>query len=264
MTICRCSRPYRLPWTVKTSTTSSWSNGALTTCVRAHPWFDHVPRIPWIFSEAFDDLVARSFGIRFDTQAASAMPNDPLPFLHHPIPRRPTAATAAFSIHGRAATPPGRPNRPHPYLNVAEPDVLPLACDQDIIMDDVLFPGLVGSTLQPPWDAGPPSIVPHTYYDSQQHHDGLHAPSPGGEEQPAASSSTTLPRNHEPAIAQAVVQRPTKGRRARPSHGRRYSCDACGASLTRNWLLTRHREKNCPVLREQRGRKAPGDFDYPD
>jgi hypothetical protein len=220
--------------------------------------------MPWISSEAFDDLVARSFGILSDTQAALAMPDNSLPVLHHPIPRRPTAATGVLSIYDRAATPPGRPNRPHPYLDVSEAELLPLACDQNIIMDDVPLLGSVGSTLQPPWDAGPPSIVPHTHYDSQQHYDGLHDPSLGGEDQPTTSSSTTFPHNHEPAIAQAVIQRPTKGRRTRPSHGRRYSCDACAASLTRNWLLTRHREKNCPVLREQRGRKAPDDFNYTD
>jgi hypothetical protein len=218
------------------------------------------------------------------------MPNNPPSFLHHPIPRRPTANTGTFSIHGRVVTSPGRPDRPHPYLVDTEPGLLPRINDQDSVMDDAPFLSPNGSVLQTPWDAGPSSIVPHTYYDWQephhqdrlytapftswdvgssstvphQHQDRLHTAPIDDASQPAASSSTLASQDEvAPPASQAGVQRPTKNSRARSTDGR-FPCDVCGISLTRNSTLQRHRNMYCPGPGGRRGRKpskAPRKFD---
>jgi hypothetical protein len=237
------------------------------TIVRRSPDLDC--RIPWIFSKAFDDLVARSFGIPSDTQAASTMPTDPLPFLHYPIPRRPTAATDTFVIHARVVTPPRRPDQSGPYLDAAEPGLLPRTYDQDSVVDDAPFFSSNIRILQTAWDAGPPSIVPHTYYDWQepQHQDGLPT-APIGDAPQQTGSSSTLTSGGEvaPPVSQTGAQRRTKSSRARSSNGR-FPCEKCGTSLTRNWTLQRHRKNSCPGPGGKRGRKpfkAPRKFDNMD
>jgi hypothetical protein len=211
------------------------------------------------------------------------MPTDPLPVLRYPIPRHPTAVTDTFLIHGLAFTPPGRPDQPGPYLNVAEPGLLPRTYDQDGVMDDAAFLSPNGSVLQTPGDAGPSWIVPHTYYDWQephrpimsrdvgssstvphQHQDRLHTARIDDASQTAASSSTLASQDEvAPPATQAGVRRSTKSSRARSTDGR-FPCDVCGISLTRNSTLQRHRNMYCPGPGGRRGRKpskAPRKFD---
>jgi hypothetical protein len=218
------------------------------------------------------------------------MPSDPLPLLRYPTPRRPTAAMDTFFIHGRFFTPPGRPDQPDPYFNVAGPGLLPRTYDQDSVMDDTAFLSPNGSVLQTPWDAGPSWIFPHTCYDWQephhqdrlytapitsrdvgssstvphQHQDRLHTARIDDTSQPAASSSTLASQDEvAPPASQAGVQRPTKSSRARSTDGR-FPCDVCGISLTRNSTLQRHRNMYCPGPGGRRGRKpskGPRKFD---